>query len=322
MITTLSNTELEREYIVSKLISESKLPKDYTKLRLLISEIPILDTSEIFPLPYSYIISVTSDKMNLLNDDVIKDFYYGKDTKLLQAFLVLLSKVDLLIPLYSEKSFSKFINTADTIHDQLPGEGFEGIAEIINSTLLNVNQEKNYKDMREDLMKLKGKLESVCLSYNQGIEKIVEKSKTPKFDDKYQIFLQDLYTNADKYIEDGALAVTLGCTIDSISILVSSTLDPYSRDLLNNFLDVITHPKNFYKDCFNDKIISPAIGTLFYHCYPYFYKKFYSMVLDDYDKMPYQKQIQFRQAFGIPSDDSAISQLCASSMIAQPQGAT
>jgi hypothetical protein len=322
MISTLSDTELERENIVSKILCKSLLPKDYIQLILDLSSLPIIDTSEVLPIYYSEILKLSVDNVGLLKDNITKDFYYGKNTYLLELLIALYNKINMLIPVYDIKVKEMFEASLLSIESKLPAGGYDGMVEAIQSSEIYDQYMKNYNDVKVQLQQSSAKLSQIFHKFGTGTSKIVIKNKEVKFDKEYQLYLQTLYRDIDSFTSDANLAVTIGKVLDSIAAVNPTySLDPYLKDLEDNLLKVLCDPKSFYRECKLGEIINQGIGSLFYNCYPQFYKKFYSMYLDEYEHLSFQEQIRFRQGFGIPADNSSLIQFCASTMIAQPQGA-
>jgi hypothetical protein len=311
MINTISDIELEREYITSKFLSKIIWPKDYISLRFLISNIKILDTKEIIPLTYPPLKLLITNQ-GLLKDKVIEGYYYGKESILLELFMLLLGEVSMNIPIYEQKIAEKLEEIQNDIESQLPGEGYEGIGYIINTTLNKNEEVKNFDSIKFDLQKLKAQLENIIIRFGSGIEKISHKDKKVSFDVEYQLYLLNLQNKIDKFTDDGALAGIIAKAIDAIGIMnPKNSLDPFVKDLEDNLIHVLTKPDNFYSDCKNDNIVSKFIGQAFGLVYPHFFKKFYSIYLDEYEKLSYQEQMQFRNCFGISEDNSALITLCS-----------
>ena len=102
-----------------------------------------------------------------------------------------------------------------------------------------------------------------------------------------------------------------------------NNLNPFKKDEVENLLQVLSNPKEFYTFCRLNEIISPLVGTLFGHCYPGFYHMYLDMYLDDYENMNYQEQINFRKCFGLTENNTQLITLCSSHINKDfnPQGA-
>lgn len=314
MISTISNTELERELIVSKILCKILLPKDYTELRIMISEIPYIDTSEIMPLTYPANIV---DKNELLKDNIIESYYKGKDSKLLEQFVLLHSEIVSMIPIYNIKIAENVSNIINKISESTVTRlDFDDTAFAVNSTQSQSAETHNYDDIKNQLIFAKVHLENVLSKFGIGTGKIPKESKKVTMNLDYKIYLYELSTQSHMYISDPTLAIILGRTIDAISSFLptSENLDPFKVDVSNNILMVLTQPENFYTDCKLQKILDPLVGTMFNHCYPEFYHKFLNIYLEDYDNLSYQEQITIRNSFGLVEDNSQLTNLCSSSV--------
>ena len=311
-IETISNSNLEREYISSLILKKISIPQNYSKLRLLISEIPILDTSEVMNLDYP---TKLTDKLGLLIDNIIENYYYGKKNDLLEQFVILHSQVHSLIPVYRNLAVSKMDEVSTELDNSDLGYQFETIAFNLG-TQLNKNVEiQNYDKMNNDLQKMSASLLNIISMYGSSTEKVKSKSKFTGYNTEYRLYVHDISINPDNYVYDPTIAVTLGKAVSAISEMDPTySLDPFAKELEDNLLMVLQNPKDFYIDCKADNIVSSKIGTLFALTYPEFHDKFLDIYLEDYDKMSYPDQINFRKCFGLVEDTTQLTTLCSANM--------
>ena len=322
MIDTISDVELEREYLTSKLLAKVSLPKDYIKIRLLLSSIPVLDSSEFMPIIYSKLISTCLDKLGLVKDEVAQKFYNGNDLELLEELLAAKQNAEMLIPILETRIMNMMEEAILKLSHINQQGGFLGMTKLVQTLSFDSVVQHNYDKLKFQMQKMVAIIDNLISLYGSGSEKVSLKNKKVIFDKKYQLYLQSLATNLEQYVNDINMSATIGNAIGAIAALnPKNSLDPFTKHLEENLLKVLVNPEDYYKDCAKGEIISPIIGQMFYQVYPFFYKKFFSMFLDEVDGLPYKKQIQFRRGFGVPADDSLISQVCASTMIAQPIGA-
>ena len=125
--------------------------------------------------------------------------------------------------------------------------------------------------------------------------------------------MNSITQNIGEITSNTLLAVIIGKVVDSISASLPSknNLDPFNNEIALNVLHSLADPENFYKECKIGNIVSPAVGTLFGHCYPEFYHKFIDIYMEKGDTLPYQEQINFRKCFGLPEDNSQLINLCS-----------
>jgi len=320
MIDTLSDTQLEIEYAASCLLCLEALPSDYLSLKFLISSIKVIDTSEFHELPYDDLTSLT-DKLGLLKDTEIQKYYIGKADDLFMKFENLKLQASALIPIYENKIIETFNTSADKLYNQLPDAGYLAMGSAIDSVGADTFATQNYDKVKFDLQQLDAQLSHILELYGSG-EKFSTKHKSPKWDKKYMIYLQELQTEIDKFTDNPQLTMTIGFIVDSIGSLNPVTSqDPYSMDLLDNLLMVLQNPKDYYKDCHMGKILNEVIGKLFYHCYPAFFNKFADIYIEDFESMDYTDQQNFRNCFGMKEDNSQLINAVAPTMVFTQPGA-
>lgn len=305
-LNTLSDTDLEREIISAKLISRIVVPKDYINLKLKISEIKILDTSEVMPLPYTKLVQLM-DKSNLLKEKEVESFYFGKNLQLFADLELLMDAANILIPMFDALVVNTFNEAANQIHDQLPGEGYTGMGMAVDSIAPKSMAMANYDELHTELRKLVAQINDIQNLFGTGVQKLSDKHKSLVWNQDYMFYIHNLQTHLDDYTDDPIVAMIVSKAIDCIGTLNPVTSqDPYSTDLMDNLLEVLQNPKDYYKDCKTGKIINEVIGKFFSHVYPGFCDKYASMYYDEYEDMTYVQQLNFRKCFGISEDNSQL----------------
>jgi hypothetical protein len=170
----------------------------------------------------------------------------------------------------------------------------------------------NLEVVRENmikLLKLNFSMESLLQMYGTEPQNF-PKTKDLTNNSKYLMYLIELQNHMDELVGDPIVAMKLGMALDSLGqVRPQDTLDPYKQDLFMNLIELLANPKDFYKDCKTEKIIGQVPGMLFSSVYPEFQEKFMEMYLEDYEDMTFQEQINFRNCFGIPADNSELLQL-------------
>lgn len=322
MIDTFSNTNLEIELATSNILKVVPIPPDYTYLRVIISELPILDTSDLSPLTYP---KNLVDSKGLLKASAIESYYLGKNESLLSEFENLLMEVTKLIPEYQiiVKKFYEYIES--TLDNSDLGYFFDEFASTVNSVQGTADEMQRYDDLQIDLRKLEGLLNFTISQYGVGVSKIPSKGYFKTYNTEYKLYLNTLLTDYENVVTSPEVMMVLGKVIDSISTLDKpEDTSTFTKEQRENLLELLMNPEDFYKRCKLQEIISPLVGTLFGHCYPGFYHMFLDMYLDDYEKMNYQEQINFRKCFGLDENNSQLVTLCSNYINRDfnPQGAT
>lgn len=307
---TIGNEELEMEYLASKIISGILLPSDYVDLCSYISRIPIIEGSEKLLVLLDELKSEVISSLGLLKDVEINKYYYGENKEVLKLISSLLKETKSLIPVYEQAQLDKMDLEVSKLKSGMQGQSYVDMGDAINAASAESDEINRISLDTQQLKISKNLLESIISLYGVSLSKLPNKSMDTKITTKYKLFLLNLTNNLDKVTSNILLSSVMGRLIDSISVSIpKDNLDPFKLEISNNLLETLSNPKDYYKDCKTNVIVSSDVGSLFRHCYPEFSDKFLNMYLEDYDNMEYQDQINFRKCFAIPADDSQLLQL-------------
>jgi hypothetical protein len=308
-------TTLESEFLTSQILSGIILPDIYTNLRVNVASLKIIDASNKLLNLLEELQDEVVDKFGLLKDSEMKKFYYGDIPELKSLFLSILKETEIQIELYGLAVADKFEQVASTIESHAQSMDYYTLNEGVNKSAGDKEEMDNYDKMQTDLRRSRGVLNAIIQSYGKGKDQrvptreIVAVGLTPK----YKIYLNELSLNLDQVTSNVILSMTISKAFDSIFSLIPPTdLDPYLSDVCENFLGVITNPKSFYTKCKQDEILSSSVGQMFAHCYPGFYNLYQDILIEEYDSMNYQAQLDFQKSFGIGQDNSTLTTLCSS----------
>lgn len=314
MIDKLGDIELESEYLVCQIIRGDIYPSEYVDVRLQFSSLEMVEIPGEIPVLLQQLKKMIITPFGIIDDKDVNKFSEGKHPKLLELVMLLKEEVEKTIPIYKQAFQDKYDDMQRELENNMHGQDIIGEAEAIKVTM----GEKPFIDYLTEtnlsLMKLSTNLEYIINDY--GSFKI--KLKKPKIkvglNPDYMMYIKNIQLHPELVTDSSILAICLGRTIDAINralpnIGLHDILDPFKKQESECILEVLTYPKDFYSKCENEEIVSGGVGTEFGGCYPAYYKKFILMYLEDFDKMDYQKQINFRKCFGIPEDNSQLLQL-------------
>lgn len=311
--TFVGNPGLEAEYLASLLLGGLILPSDYTSLRVNMASIPMIDAADKLSSKLQILLDEVVTKYGLLDDKVMKDFYFGNAPELKSLVKSILKEVTKQIDLYKIAAQQQFEVTANIIEQQANTMDYYNLAEGVSQAQIENEKVIQYNDMHIKLRTMSGVLGAILTTYGMGEGKLpTKKVTTPGVNTGYKLYLQNLSTHIDEAVSHMKLSFTIAKALDGIfSLMPKNDLDPYLTDVCNNYIEVVTNPKSYYKMCQNDEIVSSSVGTLFGNAFPEFYNKFQDMYMEDYNSMDNQEQIEFRKCFGLDSDESSLTSLCS-----------
>lgn len=310
---TVGDPELESEYLASCIVSGILYPADYNTLRINIAGLEFLDASNDLTDMLDVIQKETTSKFGILKDTVVEKYYYGEEPDLFKVFEVMHEHLQNLELMYGVATQEKFMQIADDIAEKSQSMKYEDVGQAVDETALESQHMHDLDKTHLQLRKMIGITSAILKGYGAAKGKLLKRTKVkPKTLPDYEMFLQELTDNLDVVCNNMQLSSVVGRVLDSInSLWPQNELDPYLMDVSNNFIAVITEPKDFYSMCKQDEIISPSVGQMFGHCYPEYYSKFVDMYTDNINEIDYQSQLDFRKCFGMVPDDSQLTALCS-----------
>lgn len=320
----VENNLLETELQTSEIIQGVLYPAPYTNLRNNLSKIKPIQEIEIDYLP---LMKILFDKKGFLKDSEVEHFWYGNNVKLLQELTKLQTTLQDAISFFNVAIPNQIIAIQNELSNKMVGQDVVGLSQAIDSVQYN-NMIIDSKQVTLNALKIQeGVINAIIEAYGLSSQRLKHKKNiVPSLSPNYKVYLNELSTNISEYVENIETSMVLGRVLDSIitTLPPPNNLDTFKKEEVENLLKVLSHPKEFYTFCRLQEIISPLVGTLFGHCYPGFYHMFLDMYLDDYEKMNYQEQINFRKCFGLDENNSQLITLCSNYINRDfnPQGAT
>lgn len=312
-VETVGNPGLECEYITSKLMAGIMWPDLYTNLRSDLAGLEFIDASETLTITLKALQKKIVTKFGLLDDKESLDYFYGKNPEVMFLVKVVQEEVDNLIDLYGIAVAQKYDEIGSKIEASASTMNFRDLGDAVNQTSGDVDHMHQLDQTQLQLRKSVGVLREIENAYGASLGKVSTKAIVkPGLTTDYKLFLQQFSTNVGEVASNARLGFTLGRTFDALfSLMPKDDLDPYLIDVFNNFLSVVIDPKSYYSKCERDEIVSSSVGQMFNHCYPEFYFKYQDMYMDDFEKMDYQDQIEFRKSFGLDENNSQLTSLCS-----------
>lgn len=310
---TIGSSELEAEYIASKLLYGMIIPAEYSRLRILISEIPEIDLSN-FSLDIERLKKEVITNLGLVDDFEVEQFFYGKNVVLYKLLSQIKNKASNMLPTLIQASNEEAANQAMKTQAALANS--PDVLDMVQ--YLNLQSEKSAElQAIEDIVISAElaiqKIEAILELYGMVNVKLTKKHNEINDLNEFKLFIDELSNSVPESGQDPIIVVKLVSAIDAINKFIpSDELNPFAIELLKNEYEQLCHPKDFYKNCKLDQILTPDIAKGVYSSYPEFYYKFISMLLEGYDKLTYQEQISFKKCFGLEMDDSELISLCSS----------
>lgn len=308
----LADLQLDLELLASKMISGMIFPTDYINIRTNFCKLEMLkDISDEVTNDLNKLQEIMKTNFGNLEDDEVQKFFEGKHPKVLKLLNKIKKDVDEWIPVYGEALIEKGAQNLLDLEEDMSGQDFVGMAEAINSNIYKVQELDNIRVTEIQLKVFKGILDALIPLYGTSLGKIPNVHITPSLGKKYQLFINDLLMNADVVAGNLEMAIVLGKVLQSIQKIFPQevVLDPYKTQVHENLLKILTHPKNYYKECKNNSILNDTIPFLFSNSYSAIFQKFMSIYLDSFDKMDYTEQTVFRKCFILPPDNTKLLSL-------------
>lgn len=310
---TLANPQLEAEYLASCILDGNIIPGGYTIIRMLISRLPVVNFGETSMIE-EILQKKLLDKMGLLKDKEIEDFYYGKNPELLSIFNQMLNEVMILEPVFKKAQEEEQQAHHDQIFNEIQNtEHVDDMATIVNGSTPQTqhNEELQADDFK--LRSLESMLDSIIELYGTADVKIKYKKQSKMDTIELKMFLLNIEQNIPKVNMDPMVVSTL---YQDLSILAQNIptdiLDPFTIDSMNNLYMVFCNPKDYYSYCKKEEIDSAMIGEAFYTAFPEFHSLFVDMYMEDYESMDYQEQTNFRKCFALTENNGDLVSFCSS----------
>jgi len=307
----LTDVELELENLASKILKGMVVPTNYINIHTYFCQLELLNVSEEISLLLHTLQKKLVTDMGLLKESQLEKYFYGQNPEIIEILSSLKLEVDMWEPKYKQALLEKEDELVNDLADKMQGQDFVGMGEAINRIQTRKQELENIQQTKIQLQKFQGVVDFLIPLYGSSIKKLSKKTKNPSLNKEYQLYIQDMLSHIDQYAGNAQLAFVLGRSIKSIQELFPKTviLDPYTTEISENLLKVLTNPEDFYSDCKTNRILSNSEGTTFQYCYPAFYEIYLNIYLEDFEKMDYQDQITFRKCFSLIADNSQLLQL-------------
>lgn len=320
----LGNQQLECEHLTGRILKGDQIPGPFTTLKIVFSSLPMVDAgdSEII---LGLLQKKLVNKLGLLKDSEIENFYYGKNPELLEAVERIKAEVDESLPAleiaseverndYFDRKFQE-VNSQEDVSDMV---------QILNSSSQNSRRFDELENRKIDSQVLQTKIETILDLYGKAERKIRDKDQRAMNPLELKEYLTQIERDMPYSDYDPVMVMTLYYTLSILSASIpNDELDPFRVDIMQSLYNVLCNPDDYYAYCKQEKIVDISEGKSFSECYPEYYKKFTNMYVDEYDDMDYQQQINFKKCFDLVEDNSDLVAMCSTSLTPpppQPQG--
>lgn len=311
MINTLSDYELEAEYVASLFLKGNIISPSQTHLRMEFAQLPLASIGSDFDDLLVELRDEIISSFGLLDDLVMDAFLHGTEKSILELVSELYQRANAFLPVMQMGLQQKEVQQIQMV-EQATSEftDFEDLSQMLNPIIVQHEGLDVIRANMINLLKLHAGLGNILGMYGTEPQKFSKKRDISEDSDKYSMYLIDLQTHLDEVVPDAIVAAKLGLALQSLGIVKPTNgLDPFQEQVYKNIIEILAHPKDYYKDCKTNGVLNTQVGQLFSTTYPEFYKKFLSMYLDDFESMTFQEQINFRKCFNLPADDSELLQL-------------
>lgn len=313
--------ELDAEYVSSCILKGRIYPEEYLRIRSALNDLQTIQTVPQLELLKLELDDLTRTSFGILDDKKVEQIASGTNPTIISLVNTIYRQIDEMLPWYNQALMEKFADTMFTFVQNFTGQDFLGYGQAINAMSSDVEFMNVIRDTRDKLEFAKVRCKYIL--ENAGTVEFMGKAMKlhPGINPEYRMYITKLASTPQLYSGYIQLAASMGRVLGVLTSIFPSTpkppADPFVSYEINNIIDTLCNPKDFYKMCDADKIISKKVGAMFGMCYPAYYLKFAQMYLEKFDKMSYQDKLTFERCFNLMPDQSQLLQT-VSAVFASP----
>ena len=306
-----ANYNLDNECLASQILQGCVFSKDYQKLRASLCQMP----AESICYEIDSLIQTLQKKLvdsdGYLKHEKIQKYLKGTDEEVYSLFLELLPQVDKYFDTYQYAMKAKQIDSLNELENKILStqEYFDKVQAInqgnfAQERLLQLNRDSNY-------LRLMHQYVYEIIGY-YGVGKSANtKPKFHHWSEDYKMFLLKLSTELPDFVDEALLAMTVAKAMDAIfSLIPKDSLDPFKQDILDNAVDLLLNPEQFYSACKNGGILAPEVVVAYNHAYPEYYLLFAQQLLEDFDSLSGPEQDSLRRSLGLLEAQGDLVTIC------------